>query len=465
MPKLTRTQKYAGLREQLANDKEEIISSKDLSSYQDRFNAVQETLAPSQEKEPEIQEDVWQPFVPVDQPAVEENSWQEIKEVPVEEAPAFEQPVVEETPIVEEQPAFEAPTFEQPAVEETLAVEEQPAFETPVFEQPVVEEVPAFEQPVVEEEKQEGEAFKTFEENNAVEPDNKEENTSSYFDNFISQTSQTEEKVTDFSSFFEDNKEEIKPSVDEVVENVFEDVKDNSGEIISIKERESYLNQTFSDVDKYNSLNGENTINSTIDNLVDEVRHPGEKPVEEAEIVDATENQEPADNTYAWTPFTEKELDADAVEAPEMDDEEFSNTVSLEISKIMGEIANAPKQEVEFEEVKAEEEVSEPVEEVQTEVQEETIQINETVPEEKPEEVVEIKNISEIDNEPEVKDTMSTTIPFVVAAEDEEEDVEEEEEDGSNTVLNVILIVLIVVLVAVLGLIVFYILKTKGFFN
>ena len=37
-----------------------------------------------------------------------------------------------------------------------------------------------------------------------------------------------------------------------------------------------------------------------------------------------------------------------------------------------------------------------------------------------------------------------------------------DEEDGSNTILNVILIVLIIILIAVLGLIVFYILRTRG---
>ena len=70
---------------------------------------------------------------------------------------------------------------------------------------------------------------------------------------------------------------------------------------------------------------------------------------------------------------------------------------------------------------------------------------------------VEIKNISELDT---VENTMSDTIPFVV--ENKEVEVDEEEEEGSNVILNIILIVLIIVLIAVLGLIVYYILKTKG---
>lgn len=436
MARLTRTQKYADLREQLANDKEEIIASRDLSSYQDRFNAVQETLAPaSVEKQEEAPADIWQPFEPVNQEVAQENNFEPIQEEEIEEAPAFV-----ETP-VEEAPAF----VETPVVEEQ--VEEVPAFELPAFEKPAFES-PVFEQPVQEETKVE--PFPTFEEDKA------KENGSAYFDSFMSQPVQNEEKITDFNSFFED-KQEV--PVSEEISSVFEDVKDDSGEIISQKERDSYLNQTLSDVDAFNAINGENTIKTTLDNLVDEVRHPEGKP----EVAEEIEVVEPADNTYAWTPFTEQELDADKLDEQVMDDEEFSNTVSLEISKIMDEVANAPKQEVKFEEVKPEEEVIPEVQEEKVEEVEETIQIEEVVPEEKPEEVVEIKNIAEIENEP-AKDTMSSTIPFVVAEEDEEV-LDDEDEDGSNTVLNVILIVLIVVLVAVLGLIVFYILKTKGFFN
>ena len=83
--------------------------------------------------------------------------------------------------------------------------------------------------------------------------------------------------------------------------------------------------------------------------------------------------------------------------------------------------------------------------------------------EEEAEDVVEIKNIDDTDlTAPPMKDATTGTIPFVVAANEEEIVDDDFEEDGSNTVLNIILIVLIVILLAVLGLIVFYILKTKG---
>ena len=339
MPRLSRTAKYADLRAQLANDKEEQIESKDLSSYQDRLNNVQDTLSFAS---------------------------QEVKK---------------------------------------------------------------------EEPKQE---------------------TKSYFDTFMKEEPKKETTSVDYSSYFEtalEQNEKNRPSIEEIYSDVFDDVKDNSGEIVSIKERDTYLNQTFSDVNAYNKINNQPTINTIVDESVNEVRHPEIKPIETPKV-------EPIDNTFAWSSFNndEKPLDADKVEEEiPVDDEEFSNTVSMEITKIMDEISNTTEvpevKEAPFAEVKIEE----------PQVQE-TIQINEVVAEEKPEEVVEIKNISEMKEEP-IKDTMSSTIPFVVAAEDEAlVEEEEDEESGSNTVLNVILIVLIIVLIAVLGLIVFYILKTKGIF-
>lgn len=387
MARLTRTAKFADLREQLANDKEESIATQDLSSYQNRLDNVQDTLSFNPKKEePEY---TWTPFNndTFSQPVEPINPWkEEIKS----------EPVVEKVPVQE-------PVFEQTSVQEPVA---EPVQET----------------------KQE----------------------SSYFDSFMNSNIEETKENNDFSSYFENK--EIQTS------EVFDDVKDDSGEIVSLKERETYLNQTFSDVNSYNINNGQQTIDQLLDSSVEEVRHPENVQVQPVE--------EPIDNTQVWTSFKEEEvLDTDKLDQmnafaeEKIDDEEFSNTVSMEISKIMDEIAAMPVEESKPEIVEEEIKVEEPVKE---EINE-TIEINEEVIEEKPEDVVEIKNISEIEAEP-VKDTMSSTIPFVVAAEDEEILDEDDEEDGSNTILNVILIVLIVVLVAVLGLIVFYILKTKGIF-
>ena len=392
MARLTRTAKYADLREQLANDKEENVASQDLSSYQNRFDNVQDTLSFTPKKEEA--EYVWQPFNNTDtfnQSVEPIKQWEEVKT----------EPVVEQTPVDEVKPE-------------------------PVVEQTPVEEVKP--EPVVEQPKQEN----------------------SYFDSFMNGQVEETKQNDNFNSYFENTSNDSTPI--EAIKEVFEDVQDDSGEIVSLKERETYLNQTFSDVNSYNINNGLKTIDQLVENSIDEVRHP------ENNSVETPVYEEPIDNTQVWTPIQEEVLDADKVDETKINDEEFSNTVSMEISKIMDEVATAPVQEEVKPEVVEEVKTPEPIEEEIAE----TIELSEEVVEEKPEEVVEIKNIAEIEAEP-TKDTMSSTIPFVVAAEDEEV-VDEDEEDGSNTVLNVILIVLIVVLVAVLGLIVFYILKTKGIF-
>lgn len=364
MPRLTRTQKYADLRDQLANNQEEKITSSDLNPYQNRLNNVQDTLSFSNQ-----------------------NSAQNFSNI--------EEPKYNYKPL--ENNAFSQPT-------------------APV------------NKPVVEQPKQ----------------------NNSFFNSFVGEPT-IQKQNNDFKSYFED---------ENTNKDVFGDVSDDSGEIISRKERDTYLNQTLTDVFSYNKQSGEDTINTILDNSVNEVRHSEKNyPIDDAESIEVVNNEvknetlsDLATNNAYWQPLEDNfELDADAIEEQKINDEEFSNTVSMEITKIMDELGNVP--EVNEKPVQKENNVETPV------------QINEQLPEEKPEEVVEIKNIAEVEKEEKERETMSNTIPFIVNTDEEElEEEDDEEEDGSNTVLNVILIVLIVVLVAVLGLIVFYILKTKGIF-
>ena len=172
-------------------------------------------------------------------------------------------------------------------------------------------------------------------------------------------------------------------------------------------------------------MNGEQTIGTIANNMVNEIRHHEE--VQEPEI-----KEEPVVEEYS-----------EVTEENNIDDDEFSNTVSMEISKIMDEIAA--------------EEIAAPVEEEV--VEEHPVLTQALEAEEEDNTVVEIKNLNELEAETVTQQT-TTTIPFVVAS-DEDEEIEDDDED-SNTILNIILIVLIIILVIVLGLIVFYILKTKG---
>lgn len=207
-------------------------------------------------------------------------------------------------------------------------------------------------------------------------------------------------------------------TIDDIYNDVFSQMNQGQNNVGSNTVNNDYMEQTFSGVNSYNMNNGQQTLNDILESNVDAVRHQ-QQPQKSYQYQQQPVNQQPlnsVDNSYQANPQLDKE---------------FSNTVSLEISKIMDGIDNNK--------VGNQQPVIKP-QQPQTQ-----------------ENVVDIKNIR--DTEPVTRDTISETIPFVVS----DQDVDEyDEEEGSNTVLNIILIVLIVILLAVLGMIVFYILKTKG---
>ena len=155
------------------------------------------------------------------------------------------------------------------------------------------------------------------------------------------------------------------------------------------------------------------------------------------------------------------------------DDEEFSNTVSLEISKLMEEIdngnhANESGMDMIHAVGSASEEVKmpdfladyfKPVKEEKNEHPAMAIAAEEA---DLQEDVVEIKNLSEIEKEEKIAKTIEDTIPFVVTKNVAVEEDKVIDDETPNKVLNVILGILIVVLLFVLGLIVYYILAAKG---
>ena len=301
-----------------------------------------------------------------------------------------EEAVVEEAPVVEE-PVVEEPTVEVSAIEEV-----------PTFEEPVVEETPVVEVPVTEEQPASQEEAELVAEEPVVEE------------------TPVDEKTYELPA---DN-------------HMPEDLEERTNDL---------LHETISEVDKYNEENGDLTIHTLTSNMVNEIRHGESAPTVEKAPVEKI-REVPAE-TFEEVPAEEfKEVPVNTVDENE---EEFSNTVSMEISKIMNEVAE-------------DENANEiPVEEVVAPVVEEHPVLTKALEEEPEEEVVEIRNLNELDENP-VQNTLSNTIPFVVAPSDDEEVIDEETEEDSNTILNIILIILIVILVAVLGLIIFYILKTKG---
>ena len=561
MAKLTRTQKFAELRESLANDKESSLATKDLSSYQNKLNSLTEQLSPFNSPErvevkPIIEEEeetnpkyTWNDFeetTPIEElvnsfktTEVDEhieaikneaqiwNSIQEIHESPVNEikveeentqkeevAELEQEPTTfndysvftpsstieeaykqaeekakeeekeevkvetkqEEAQLVEEDTKQEEPFLgfynpnkakeeekEEPiptgkTVEEVQdiifddtqeKVEEEPAVTNDEFsfvdaldaaeevvneenkEEPVVEETSVVEETKPEETTQEPITFNdysVFTPSSTVEEAYKqaEEKANEEVKEEVKEEISTEDLLKEIDSFDtlyaeakvdEPVKENEVPVIEDVVMN---HEIDHSNDVIN-----SYINDTMDEVDSYNKMNGEQTIGQLTNHMVNEIRHREETAEQQEEFEEVSEEN----------------------------DEEFSNTVSMEISKIMDEIAaNEEAEEVE-------QQKEEPVHEEP--VKEEHPVLTKSLEEENDDTVVEIKNLNELEAEP-VRDTVSSTIPFVVTTDDDDEIEEDEEEEGSNTILNIILIVLIIILVVVLGLIVFSILKTKG---
>ena len=152
MAKLTRTQKFADLRETLAHDKEPSLSTKELSDYEDKFNNLTgQTLEDSSRKEvrkvpEEDPKYIWEAFedTPVDDYEIDlggtksgsdfYNSelyvWNDLQEMPKEkkkEAPVVQEPVQQVAPepvqpVVQEPVKEVVPEPVQPVVQEFVEV-------------------------------------------------------------------------------------------------------------------------------------------------------------------------------------------------------------------------------------------------------------------------------------------------------------------------------------------------------
>ncbi len=479
MARLTRTQKFAELRDSLSNDKESSLQTKDLSSYEDRLNSITELLSPLTQEKPvvatPVEEDpkyTWTEFKDTQTPVEDlidsfkndelEQQIQQITEVkdahaqinensarketqtpisePVEEiriASAADniRPLIQEPeyqPVPDEAPIINIRTDQNytPIIDESqymasLNEDDYRIDETPVYSAPVIEEAtPAITQqetPIIEPAKEENNSFLGY-----YHPTQEVEDLYKEAENKVQETPASEPaeqplNIEVVDKAFETVSHEEAPATYERETAEFADnhAIDQLDDFVN-----SFVSETINEVGEYNKNNGDMTISQLTSNMVNEIRHP-EQPKEVIE--------EPQEIRF------------------EGNDEEFNSTVSMEISKIMDEIPADRNVEVKPEPVR--EEPKPVVEEhpVLAKKLEDTIE----------EDVVEIKSLNEIEAEKTLtRDTVSNTIPFVVTNDDDEE--AEDDEEGSNMILNIILIVLIIVLVAVLGLIVFYILKTKG---
>ena len=392
MAGLTRTQKYAQLRAQLANDSESSGVTEDLNRFNEKLENFQETfdkklddtfiktLERIEDKVDDIPtfKDIADEFKQTEEgleaqvhdflsdldPVNLEKTIQDImkKEGPAEELPE-ERPAeeidikVEETPVapVEETPAdmtFIAvePLVEEeevkeevpaePEIEERVEIEEPAVIETieePVFvenvEEPVVEE-PAVEEVKVETAEEAAPVLNEFSNDIAdIEARMRQTVEEISYEKPVEELVANVREETVEEPVHEEVKEEIieeapvteEPVAEEVKEAVEEkedildtiiydqnDLKETEEETVPEVNTE-YVNDTLKEVEDYNRSEGYKTIDEIPGTLVDAVRHP-----EEA--------------------------------IKEMSDDEFSNTVTLEINKVLDEI----KQESEAEEVKEE---------------------------------------------------------------------------------------------------------------
>ena len=462
MPRLTRTQKFAELRENLANDKETSVSTADLSSYENRLNNITELLTPEQPKvqapvqKPMIEEKpildfdndpkyLWTDFVdtPIDQLVdtfhTDENRKQQAGGFEPQVNPNTVPPIstynrTQQEPLIKMTDPLSSINDDRVADFEDSIGRIAPSTQKPLIETPIytstIQEAPLNEEPVVQAPVNNDQIFDTpvYEAPKAPvyeAPAQPKVETPVY------------QKPVE-APVYEAPKAPVveTPTPAPVQEKPVVEQADNHAADHSNDYVNSYMRDMIDEVGQYNKMNGQETIGQLTNDMVNQIRNHDEAKDIQEEFVEVP------------------------VEMEEVTDDEFSNTVSMEINKIMDEIStDANRVEETVEPVIQPEPVKEPV--IETPVVEEHPVLAKALEEEKDENVVEIKNLKDLEAEPQ-RDTMSNTIPFVVTTGEEEVIEDDDDEEGSNTILNIILIVLIIVLLAVLGLIVFYILKTKG---
>ncbi|MBR5755246.1 MAG: hypothetical protein IKX97_05455 [Erysipelotrichaceae bacterium] len=432
MAKLTRTQKYAGLRETLANDSEPSLSTKELSNYEDRLNNIANQLNPSEK--PIIEE-----TTPIEQLVQSFKEEEELKNVKPAE-PVMDRAMEEFNAILKE----DIRPTENVQQNVPFKKDEDNSPYSKVETSPVgpmeIREPARPEKQVAEFENEKPEYMGLY-----VSPEQRKTTFSSLED-------QIRTGIVDQSTLSTPVIDPVRPASQQpaakppVIERpeptIMQEPADNHVIDHSNDVKNTFINDVMNEVDEHIKQTGQQTVSQLTSEMVNEVRRT-EGPVQTGNV-----QPRPA------APVQETVQPRPAVQAqPGVTDDEFSNTVSMEIEKIMDEVIGGDSQQPAPSQIRRPQPV---YEEPKTEPHPVLTKALEE------EEVVEIKNINDTQmNDAPPREATTGTIPFVVAANDDFID-EDEEDEGSNTILNIILIILILILVAVLGLIVFYILKTKG---
>lgn len=544
MARLTRTQKYAELRDQLENGREIEIKSDALNKFEDKLeqlnidsvNVKEEVTEAPKEESSEL---------PLEEVNTEVNEEAVIEEEPTEEV--VEEPTKDVSLEAAEEVVLEVPASEEPKeevnddyvpfdfdepVSDTETVEEETVDEN-LVEEPVIEETPK-EEPVVEETPVETETSENEETSSESDIDNDEpiDLLSSLLNDFeeVKPIVETPETV---------NEEADVPAENEEAEPASEVLEESAEEVVTTEETKNdepvdLLDSLLSDLDSITPVVENNDEESeTIDvqktpvetvteeveeetPVLEEVNEPSEEETapetdEEPVVLEPVVSREDAeviDNQYLEECLNEVNeynkskglMTADEVpstilneirgintqEMPvvnENTEDELSNTVTLEIKKILSELEAEDNKEEFTHEVEAqmpptvEEELPKEVSDMlksymNSEENKTSSNLEETMLVENMSDIKEeIKAVKEsVANEATLDSTLlNETMPLEVAgdttvvrkAHDDEED-DEDEERGPNRILNFILISLIVVLLLILGFIGYLILVAQG---
>lgn len=514
MARLTRTQKYAELRDQLENGREIEIKSDALNKFEDKLeqlnidsvNVKEEITEAPKEESPEL---------PLEEANTEadENMMTE-EEVTEETAPELTEEVDQEVPASEEMEEvnddyvpfdFDEPVSDTEEVEEVVA-EENPG-EEPVSEETSKEETTAEETPVVTE--------------------------TSESEEVPSESDTDNDEPIDLLSSLLNDFDEVKPIVEtpetvtEETETVLDTPEETAQEVITSEETEEIVNDEpvdlldslLSDLDTVTPVvQDEAEVSETLDvqdtpaetviqdveeetPALEEITEPVSEPVvskEDAEVIDNQYLEECLNEVNEYNKskglMTADEVPSTILneirgintqEMPVVNEEvedELSNTVTLEIKKILSELEAEDNKEEFVHEVEAqmpptvEEELPKEV----SDMLKSYMNNEENKTSSDLEETMLVENMSDIKEEIKaVKDNaaneatldstlLNETMPLEVAGntaavrENHEDEDDEDEERGPNRILNFILISLIVVLLLILGFIGYLILVAQG---
>ena len=547
MARLTRTQKFAALREELANSSEESHVNEDLNKFQDKLNSLESAFNKETEAKKEdfnLNVDPIPSFEEVKQEAtLEETSTEEetktseelennfLKDFDFENINKAIDEIVKQNVSnldnnqdinIDNATAFNSTNdFTNPASEyvEEKAQEETDASFKPVQESAKLEET--ITEPIVEEESfnlennestKEEESHETEESKEEpieeklnqidgviqqdliLENENNDDSASNDFDLDLSDLSIpdfTEEASDVVELKLNDEKDDDVSSAKEKIsidENKEETLAD---EVKEVKEELNFVEKDYSELANDLAIN--------VEELVDMA-----KPIEEEIVSNSVIEEIPVEEPVTQEAYIEKEepilsngeisslLDDALIEIESYnneagrstvkqisndlidevrhkdlpkseDDDEFSNTVTLEIDKVLSEINLDTMSSLKIDDVLEDKKEVEPLEvkpEDAAEKLADTI-AHPVLAKSLEEEPVEIKSMEETFT----SDAATTTIAFDnKKLEKEDTSVEDYyyDDDKPNKILNVILIILMIMLVGIIGVIVYYILYAKG---